>query len=45
MMSVVAVDEANGVEIATCVWINSAGNEARGTYPFAALVLVSPSSQ
>jgi hypothetical protein len=40
MMSVVEIDEANGVKIATCVWINGAGNEMRGIYPFAVLVPV-----
>ncbi len=40
-MSVVEIDQANGEKIATCVWHNSDGKEERGTYPVAALAVVS----
>jgi uncharacterized protein YodC (DUF2158 family) len=41
-MNIVELDQANGVKIAACVWINSEGKEERGTYPRDALATVTP---
>ncbi|MBV8753004.1 MAG: hypothetical protein JO328_09105 [Hyphomicrobiales bacterium] len=38
--TVVEISEANGHQIATCVWLNKQDREETGTYPFDALVLV-----